>query len=54
MLITEDKMATETSTLSNDTIEKLKKLLGNLKVTGVKLDLYALNVRKLLNNSVKG
>ncbi len=39
--------------LSDETIKKLRKLLGSLKKPGLVLDMYSLCINEKLNNTVK-
>lgn len=43
-------MNTEKETLSNETIEKLRKLLGRFNSSGTSLDIYSLCIKEKLNN----
>jgi len=46
-------METEKKALSNDTSEKLRKLLGTFSNPGYVLDMYSLCIREKLNNTNK-
>jgi hypothetical protein len=46
-------MDTEKKTLSDETIEKLRKLLGSFNTNGCGLDMYSLCIKEKLSNMVK-
>lgn len=49
----EEIMDTEKKTLSNETSEKLRKLLGSFSTPGYVLDMYSLCIKEKLNNTNK-
>ena len=46
-------METNKKTLSNETTEKLRKLLGSFSTPGYVLDMYSLRIKEKLNKMAK-
>ena len=49
----EEIMETNKKTLSNETTEKLRKLLGSFSTPGYVLDMYSLCIKEKLNKMAK-